>query len=295
MIDFGNIQDFFPRMVGADETCFFSSVWRKRTQLWQGVLPSLRGAYDCASFLDDYERTAYHGATTVIEVEDGKRLMLPFHSADALSGALRRGASLTLSALALPDDLPNMPAPWAWFRGLYYALCDYLLPEFPARWRFGGPVAAVDVFCTGRDASIGGHYDTGDVFYFVLEGEKEWTVELVPDDELGHALALEGTNYTLDRAPRREHTTLVVKPGDCLYVPPYTYHRVRSRGASLAVSIGLPTFTEVTFLRWMLSNLEKERGCCEPLPTFPRTQAELHRRAAKSARVRIDAMLSALR
>ncbi len=128
----------------------------------------------------------------------------------------------------------------------------------------------------------------------MLDGEKEWTVELVPDVEEGHRLAAEGTNYQLDRPSLREHMKICVRPGDCLYVPPYTYHRVRSNGRSLAISFGLPTFTEVTLLRTALNRLQRERMLYDPLPSFPRTQDGLFRQAEQEVRRRTLGVLDLL-
>jgi len=153
---------------------------------------------------------------------------------DVIDAALNRGLSVVLQALLVPENLSEIPHQWRWFVTLHHALCDYLLPGLPYSGHLGGAVTALDMFCTSSETSIGGHYDTGDVFYFVLQGEKEWTVELAPDLETGLRLAAEGTNYTLDRPSLREHMKILVRPGDCLYVPPYTYHRVRSFGQSLA-------------------------------------------------------------
>jgi ribosomal protein L16 Arg81 hydroxylase len=183
--------------------------------------------------------------------------------------------SVVLQALLLPANLPRLPDQWSWFLALHRSLCDYLLPGFPSRLLPGGPIAALDVFCTASDTSIGGHYDTGDVFYFVLDGEKEWIVELIPDIDTGLRLAAEGTNYKLDRLPQSEHTTICVRPGDCLYVPPYTYHRVSSHGRSLAVSVGLPTFNELTLIRNSLVRIQREHALFDPLPSFPRTHRSL--------------------
>ncbi|HXO86129.1 MAG TPA: cupin domain-containing protein, partial [Gemmatimonadales bacterium] len=131
-------------------------------------------------------------------------------------------------------------------------------------------------------------------FYFVLEGEKEWTVELTPDPAEGHRLAAEGTNYLLDRAALNEHLAIGVRPGDCLYVPPYTYHRVRSTGKSLAISFGLPTFTEITLLQVALNRVQRERMLYEPLPSFPRSENQLFCDAEQEVRRRSRGVLELL-
>lgn len=286
------ISEMFPRMIGGDETLFFREYWRKRTFFADSVLPQLRSFYGTTRFIEDYKRLGFNDATLLVAVDaDGKRNMVRPEHADEVSAALAGSASVVVQSLLLPQDLEGIPPQWWWFLDLYDALCDYLLPGFPSNLVPFGPVAAVDIFCTLSETSSGGHYDTGDVFYFVLEGEKEWTVELVPDLEVGLQLAARKINHTIDRRPLREHQQIRLKPGDCLYVPAYTYHRVSSRGPSLAVSIGLPTFTETTILAHTLSRVLMERALCEPLPSFPRTQPDLFREAEHETTKRVVAKL----
>jgi ribosomal protein L16 Arg81 hydroxylase len=290
-----DIQNVFPQLVGGDERRFFREFWRKRTLHSEAVLPLFSNPYDCERFLADYRRVDFHEATLLAAIDDqGRRRMLRPNNGKLVEEALARGWSVVLQGLLLPEGLPEMPQQWRWLLDFHNALCEYLLPGLPSRVQPGGPVAALDIFCTFAETSIGGHYDTGDVFYFVLEGEKEWTVELVPDVEQGHRLTAEGTNYTRDRVPLREHVKKSIRPGDCLYVPPYTYHRVRSLGRTLAVSFGLPTFTEVTLLRVELNRLEKERMLYHPLPSFPRAEQALSCDAEREVRRRTQSLLDLL-
>lgn len=290
-----DMRDLFPQLVGGDESRFLREYWRKRTLFTTAAVPDLCKFYDHDGFLEDYRRADFHGATLVIGVDDQRhRVMLRPGNGEVVNQALTQGLSVVLQALLLPEDLKELPEHWLWFLKLYDGFCSHLLPGFPSRVQPGGAVAAVDFFCTSSETSTGGHYDTGDVFYFVLEGEKEWTVEMVPDKEEGHRLTAKGENYTMDRPSLKEHMIVRVGPGDCLYVPPYTYHRVRSTGRSLAVSVGLPTFTEVTLLRAELSRVQTEQMIYDPLPSFPQSEDELCRAAQQEVRERVRGILDPL-
>jgi ribosomal protein L16 Arg81 hydroxylase len=202
---------------------------------------------------------------------------------------MAQGMSIVMQALMLPERLTYKPSTWYQLIGYYNDLSNYLLPAFPSGVRLGGPVLALDIFCTLSASSSGGHYDTGDVFYFVLEGEKEWTVELAADMTNGMRLAFQSN--TSDLSPLNECIKTTVQPGDCLYVPPYTYHRVCSRGKSVAASFGLPTFTEHSLITSSAIRLQSERINYQPLPSFPRTQSELCRAAEEEIQRRtMDAL-----
>ena len=171
---------WFPQLVGGDEARFFREHWRKRTLFTPGAVPEFRGWYDVARFIDDYGRVGYHDATLLIGLDEQHRRVMLRPNQNVVGEALGQGMSVVLQALQLPEQAIDATPQWRFFLNLYDALCAYLLPGFPSRAPAGGPVAALDIFCTTAETSIGGHYDTGDVFYFVLDGEKEWTVELVP-------------------------------------------------------------------------------------------------------------------
>jgi ribosomal protein L16 Arg81 hydroxylase len=277
-------------MVGGNEECFFRHYWRQRTLFVESAVPELVGLIDYSQFLNEYRLVNCHQATLIIDVDkQGNRRMLRVNQDNTIDEALNKGLSIVLQVLLLPQTLANKPQVWGWFANLHHELCNYLLPAFPLNVQIGGPVAAVDIFCTCSESTSGGHYDTGDVLYFVLDGEKEWNVELGPDMEMGFELASQSGKR--DLPPRKESTNITVRPGDCLYVPPYTYHRVCSRGRSLAVSLGLPTFTELTLLRNSLVRMQKERTLFFPLPSYPRTQGQLFHAAANEIRQRsLDAL-----
>ncbi len=283
-------------MFGGNEEQFFHDYWRKRLLFLHSAVPEFRDFYSRTRFLEDYRRLNFHKASLLVSIDQqGNRRMSRPSDVSSLDCALSSGISLVLQALMLPAQLEQLPREWSTFLDLYHALSEYLLPGLPLRKQPGWAVAALDFFCTSTKTTIGGHYDTGDVFYFVLDGEKEWTVELTPDMNMGLKLASEGENYTLDRCPVNEHVTISLTPGDCIYVPPYTYHRVCSTGDSLAVSVGLPTFNELTILRFAIARMQKDRIPRCPLPSFPLTQPALYQQAQNEIKERsLRALESAL-
>lgn len=289
-----HMESLLPRLLG-NETRFVHECWRKRTHMEKGALPELAGWYGCGQFLADYRRLAPHDVSLIASVEaDQTRQMRRPVNQEEVEATLSRGGSLVVQALLAPDVV-TLPEAWSWFHSLYTGLCRHFLPGFSLQGSTGGTVAAIDIFCTTqRGASIGGHYDTGDVFYFVLDGKKEWTVELVPDPVTAHELTARGANYTHDRQPKHECMQLCVEPGDCLYVPPYTYHRVASEGHSLAVSLGLPSFTEVSLLCQLLARIQQDELLYTPLPSFPLTDMALAQSADTEKRVRSSRLLERL-
>jgi ribosomal protein L16 Arg81 hydroxylase len=285
----------FSRLVGGDALAFFTQHWRQRVLVTRAALPEWRGVYDLERFLLEYHRAGVHDATLLATVDgEQRRLMRRPKTSSEVDEALAGGASAVLQALLLRARARELPEAWRKLLSLHEQLCGYLLPDFPPCPTTGRPVAALDIFCTTGESTTGGHYDTGDVFYFVFEGEKEWTLEWEPDPATAHRLLAEGSGFVQDRAPHHAHQTIVVRPGDCLYVPPFTYHRVRSTGRSLAASFGLPAFTEIGVLTTLLNRLERESACYDPLPTIPRAFPELAAEAARENGARIARMLTRL-
>lgn len=290
-----DVEANFALLVGGDARAFFSRTWRRRVLLTRDAWPELRGAYGFEAFLEDYRRADFHQATLLATAEGQRRVMRRPSSTEEMELALSQGMSAVLQALLVRDRVAPLPQAWRRLLSFYDQLRSFLLPGFPVTRPTDRPVSALDVFCTTSGATTGGHYDSGDVFYLVLEGEKEWTIETTPDPATAYSLMAEGTGYAQDRPPLREHQVMMVRPGDCLYVPPFTYHRVRSSGRSLAVSFGLPAFTEVTLLTTFLQDLQRgSPSLFEPLPTFPRALPDLASAAAGEVHARTAQLLSRL-
>ena len=288
-------QVLFSRLIGGDEEEFFNRYWRQRVLLSKGAVPSLPHPYTCEEFIAEYKRMNPYGESLMITIDDkGVRRMVRPDREWSSSGELDKGTSLVLQAISLVRDSATVPFVWRYFVDLHYDLCGYLLPGLPPGLQPDGAVAAVDIFYTSGETSTGGHYDTGDVFYFVLDGEKEWTLELTPDPETVLQLFVAKDKYMNDHQPKREHIAVTVQPGDCLYVPPYTYHRVSSHGPTLAVSIGLPTYTEATLLKTVLTRLQREGLIWKPLPSFPQNRTRLFDEAQEETRKRLAGMLDGI-
>jgi ribosomal protein L16 Arg81 hydroxylase len=260
------------QMMGGDAKQFLDVHWRQRILVVRDCLPELRTFYTVKEFLDDYFQVDYHGESLVIDTADGARRFTVPASYSVVSQALKQGSSVALQALRLPPDLAKRPEKWKWMTELHTAICKYFLPGLPLERFLGAPIAAVDVFCTMSASTTGGHYDTGDVFFLPLEGEKEWTVEYHPDDSIAERFYKMQSPAGLDLEPTKETTTVVVSPGDCLYVPPFTYHRVRSTGPSLGVSYGLPSFNAIHLLAHQLSSLVHQSEFTTLLPSAPESE-----------------------
>lgn len=277
MEDFARV---FDKMIGGNSKSFLRDYWRKQVFLARGALPFLERFYSCSEFWNDLTHYAKPDLVLSVELsEDGTRLMRRLDQLPPCLSDVKTNMSIVLQGMCVDYKCFNLPAQWLWFRNLYQFLWQHLLPTFPQRVQSGGAICALDMFLTTGPCSVGGHYDTGDVFYFVLEGEKEWSVELIPDLELALSLAIAGTNYTVDRKPSPECSRITLYPGDCLYVPPFTYHRVCSHGASLGISVGLPAFSELTLLRAAFNAAKADPRMLEPLPSYPLSDPVAHEHA----------------
>lgn len=281
-------------MMGGNTKQFLGDHWRQRILVVRNGLPELRSFYGVSQFIEDYFHADYHAASLVIEIADGRRRFTVPATASMVSQALRQGSSIALQALQLPIDLPRMPEKWKWMIELHSALCRYFLPGFPTSPYLGAPVSAVDVFCTSSASTTGGHHDTGDVFFLALEGEKEWTVEYHPDMDTVRNLYKAQLLSGMDLKPANETTTVVLAPGDCLYVPPYTYHRVRSNGPSLGVSFGLPAFNAINLLAHKVSLVASRAEFIKPLPSSPGKEPGTYAAARAEQRRRLRELLEAL-
>jgi ribosomal protein L16 Arg81 hydroxylase len=268
------------RMMGGNPKRFLDDHWRRRTLIMRDALPEMRSVYNIAEFLDDYRQIDFHRATLIIDIIDGRRRFTVPSTLSQMSRALKHGSSIALQALKLPSNLNPIPFRWRSMIELHSALCAYFLPCFPPRAFFNFPVSALDIFCSISRSTTGGHYDTGDVFFVCLEGEKEWTVEHKADpkafEEYYSRQVDSGIDSGPDCEPGGETTTVVLSPGDCLYMPPYTYHRVSSAGPSLGVSFGLPAFNAIHLLASKLPLLRSRAEFTTLLPSAPESEPSLY-------------------
>jgi len=282
------------KMMGGNTEQFLDAIWRRRTSVARNCLTELRSFYSISQFMEDYSRSDYHAATLVIDTTGGARRFTVPTSSGVVSQALKRGLSIALQALQLPDDWRGMPEKWKGMNELHSSLCRYFLPGMPTSRFLGAPVSSVDIFCTLTSSTTGGHHDTGDVFFLPLEGEKVWTVEFEPDLNIANNPVKLRLLSGMDLEPANETTTVTLSPGDCLYMPPHTYHRVCSEGPSLAVSFGLPAFNAIHLLAYQLSSLARRAEFTKPLPSAPENGADLYPSAKAEQRRQLRGLLEVL-
>ncbi|MFW7525837.1 JmjC domain-containing protein [Vibrio ostreicida] len=214
-------------------------------------------------------------------IKNGKRNWKKVTSNSCVFDAKERQHSLAFMPLYIPEEKKkHISKEINYLVNMYHKISRYLMPSFPSDNKWEWISSGVDIFLANDEGTIGGHYDTGDVFYFILEGEKEWVVEKKPDQEFCQKIVKEQGISALsnqDLSPKNEYEKIVLKPGDILYVPPLTYHRVTSRGKSLAASIGLPAFNEFSYLRYMADLFKDEGQLLLPFPSYPREYSELNK------------------
>ncbi|MCQ8870182.1 JmjC domain-containing protein [Vibrio splendidus] len=274
-------KDFIKKISNQCGSDFVSNYWRKQTLFIKGGSDITKELYNIDKFYCDYEKIDYHDWSFLIEIEKGKRNWKKVISKNCIDDAKESQHSLAFMPLYIPDEKKKyISKEINFFINMYHQISNYLMPSFPSDNKWEWISSGVDMFISDNKGTIGGHYDTGDVFYFILEGEKEWVVEKKPDFEFCQKLAKEQGISALsnqDLAPRNEYDRILLKPGDILYVPPLTYHRVTSRGKSLAASIGLPAFNEVSYLRYMADLFKDEGELLIPFPSYPREYSDLNK------------------
>jgi hypothetical protein len=119
------------------------------------------------------------------------------------------------------------------------------LAGFRRRMRFAGdPFAKLYASADGRGFAL--HHDAHHVFVLQLDGQKQWRYSATPAVPSAHT-SVPGDE--VDPAEVARFETALLSPGDCLYLPPGTWHVARAVGHSIAVSISpprLPAFELVT-------------------------------------------------
>ncbi|MGH9755539.1 MAG: JmjC domain-containing protein [Blastocatellia bacterium] len=282
------------QMMGGDVEQFLTTHWRRRIMVARNSLPELSSFYSLPQFVEDYCRVDFHAASSVIDIVDGQRRFTVPKAFSDVSQALKKGSPIVMQALRLPIESARMPERWRWMLDLYSALCKYFLPGLPTSKFPGITAAAVDIFCAMNDSTTGGHHDGGDVFFLPLDGPKEWTVEFCPDMETVKRLCRAQLLSKMDLDPANETTTVVLYPGDCLYMPPYTYHRARATGPSLGVSFGLPSFNAINLLAYKFYSLARQGEFIEPLPSAPKDNHLIYIEARAEQRRRLQELLETM-
>jgi bifunctional lysine-specific demethylase and histidyl-hydroxylase MINA len=141
------------------------------------------------------------------------------------------------------------------------AFCRSLLPDFKS------PISINAYFSAGLDASaFDAHFDPQDTFILQLEGEKEWRLwerERVPNPISGYP---DAKSIPQPALPADE--TILVTPGDLLYVPRGTWHWPRSLDdkPSLHLTLTIVMPRPVDILLWLTQEMSKEPDFRAALP-----------------------------
>ena len=141
------------------------------------------------------------------------------------------------------------------------AFCRSLLPDFKC------PISINAYFSAGLDASaFDAHFDPQDTFILQLEGEKEWRLwesDRVPNPISGYP---DPKSITPPALPADE--TILMTPGDLLYVPRGTWHWPRSIDdkPSLHLTLTIVMPRPVDILLWLTQEMSKEPDFRAALP-----------------------------
>jgi len=107
-----------------------------------------------------------------------------------------------------------------------------------------GANVGASVFCSFKENKVlGTHYDVHDVFAVQTEGEKVWNIyEGRVEDPLDYPPGL--THADIEKSRGRRVTTIMMRPGDLLYMPRGVYHDAIAVDApSLHVSFTVKALT----------------------------------------------------
>jgi hypothetical protein len=137
-----------------------------------------------------------------------------------------------------------------------------------------GPVSTYGSLSPGGDAAVL-HYDGSHVFVLQLEGRKRWRLSprpVVTNPSRGRRISADGQvdsrhrleDETIEQTNLDDLETVVLKPGDFLYVPPGTIHSTEALERSLSVMFNFapPRFDALVELmvRRTLCDAAKWRG-----------------------------------
>ena len=114
------------------------------------------------------------------------------------------------------------------------------------------------------------HYDVHDVFVLQIEGEKHWQVRppVWPDPLRDQPWARHAA--AIAEAARDEPLLdLVLRPGDCLYLPRGYLHSATARGRSIHLTVGVHVWTQAHLVQALL------RQAADRLATDPRWRRSL--------------------
>jgi ribosomal protein L16 Arg81 hydroxylase len=272
---------FLDRLVGGEEA-FFRRHWGRRALFVPGALRSVIGRYDEAHLLRDLARVRGH---LVFRRRRGRLRETIAPDRDAALAEVERGGVLFVPLLR--DDYARLRTPcFAWFRSFFDRARRYVNGhDVPGQ-------SACTLFYGRDDASVGAHIDQAHAFTTVLFGRKRWEVDRASAPPGALRAAVEAVGAGTETPFVRKPQVFDLGPGDLLYVPPLTVHRVTTLEKCLSATIGIPAASEADVLHLMLAKrLRKLRLECEPLPLVPATRPGPHARATRTIHRRVGDLL----
>jgi ribosomal protein L16 Arg81 hydroxylase len=274
------------RMLG-DLPTFLRENWRKRPFYSQGADAAGAIQYGIEQFLTDMVATQ-PVPYIAVRAKNGQRVFSTHKTAEELRTAVQDGGVCSMKTSKLWHM--EMPESWSDMRGLFASLCRAVAMIYMSPPRSED----VDIFLAGPDSCLGTHFDTTDVFTLQLFGERKWLYEdklsLEGILELGRDPSWNPAKEIGFREPTREVT---LRPGDALYVPGYSVHRVTGVTWSVSLSLGLRAFNEIDVLEHLLENIRLKRYMSyPPFPGFPESLDPEHAEAKMELMRRVRALLT---
>lgn len=154
---------------------------------------------------------------------------------------------------------------------------------------FRCPLSVNAYFSAGLDASaFDAHFDPQDTFILQLEGEKEW--RLWERDRVLNPIAGYPDWKSVPQPGLPADETILMTPGDILYVPRGVWHWPRSLGDAPSLHLTLTVLmpSPVDVMLWLKDEILREPALRAPLPFSPHQHEETGPKHA------IDAALAAI-
>lgn len=221
---------------------FLATHWDRAAVHVQGPAERFSAIYDVA----DWHARRHVGATDAARVEDGRQ-----HQARIGVGEIDAAFDVGATVCA---DVSSSPRLAAALRRLRQRLVPGPEPAF------------AKLYASPVDAGFAMHMDAHHVFVLQLEGRKRWTYSPSPvvtaplwggkleGGRPVHTFPRDGAPIADDRgralaAPGADDlVTIELAPGDCLYLPPGSWHTTRALEPSIAISLSPPRQAAVTFV-----------------------------------------------
>ena len=115
------------------------------------------------------------------------------------------------------------------------------------------PVQVNAYITPAQNRGFDDHYDVHDVFVLQIDGEKHWQVRPpVWPDPLRNQPWPEHTDAIRDAVAGDPLLDVVLRPGDCLYLPRGYLHSATARGRSIHLTVGVHVWTRAHLVQALL-------------------------------------------